>query len=736
MCCALKRKVTQRGLCPQSKVESPKSKVAARHLPAVLLLVISLGACGAPSAQLRAYQHCDERYDVEIRRDNFGVPHIYGKRDADVAFGLAYAHAEDDFATIQETLLTARGQLASLNGRAAAPTDYLVGLLGARKLVAARYMLDLSPAVRAVLEAYAEGLNYYAATHPGQIRGRFEPATGEDIVTGFVLTSPLFFGLDRELMKLFAPAPPVAVPPATNASGSNGFAIAPWRSTDGYTRLLANSHQPWSGPVAWYEARLHSEEGWDVEGQVFPGSPFVLIGHNRQLGWTNTVNRPDLVDIYRLDINPSNPDQYRLDGQWRDFEKGTVRIRVKLWGPFFWTVSREILRSVHGPVLQTPRGTFAIRYAGIGDIRQVEQYYRLDKATSFSEFLDVMRLQAIAATNFIYADASGNIAFFYNARFPERQPGLDWRGYLPGDRSDLIWRRYVPFDRVPMVINPPSGFVFNANNTPFHVTGEGDNPRARDYPAEWGVEPYMNNRAWRASELLESEPKISRETLLADKFDLQYGEHAAVREAVRTVLAANAAGDPILVEAQAVLQQWDFRANRDNRSAALGVMLAAPLSRAQFRDEPPPDPLPIVRDAAAYLRKHFGRVDVPLGQVQRLIRGAVNLPLDGGPDVLRAIRGTRDGAGHIIADDGDGMILLVEWDSSGRVRSQSVHQFGSATSVPGSPHFSDQAPLFAEMRLKPVWFEEQELLQHLSERYRPGKRQAQCANMVDRNMRK
>jgi penicillin amidase/acyl-homoserine-lactone acylase len=344
-----------------------------------VILIISVGACGTQSARLGAYRHYDERYDVEIRRDDFGVPHIYGKRDADVAFGLAYAHAEDDFATIQETLLTARGQLASLKGRAAAVSDYLVGLLGARELVAARYTLDLSPAVRAVLEAYADGVNYYAATHPEQIRGGFEPASGQDIVTGFVLISPTLFGLDRELMKLFAPAPP-----ATNASGSNAFAIAPWRSADGYTRLLANSHQPWSGPVAWYEARLHSEEGWDVEGELFPGSPFVLIGHNRQLGWTNTVNRPDLVDIYRLDINPRNPDQYRLDGQWRDFEKSSVRIQIKLWGPFSWTVSRETLRSVHGPVLRRPHGTYAVRYAGIGDIRQVEQYYRLDKATSFS----------------------------------------------------------------------------------------------------------------------------------------------------------------------------------------------------------------------------------------------------------------------------------------------------------------------------------------------------------------
>ena len=126
--------------------------------------------------------------------------------------------------------------------------------------------------------------------------------------------------------------------------------------------------------------------------------------------------------------------------------------------------------------------------------------------------------------------------------------------------------------------------------------------------------------------------------------------------------------------------------------------------------------------AATRLREHFGRVDVPLGQVQRLVRGPIDLPLDGGPDVLRAIRGTRDASGRLIADDGDGLILLVEWDPSGRVHSHSVHQFGSATSVPHSPHFSDQSPLFADMQLKPVWFDEQDLAQHLSERYRPGHR--------------
>ena len=146
---------------------------------------------------------------------------------------------------------------------------------------------------------------------------------------------------------------------------------APQRSADGATRLLVNSHQPYTGPVAWYEAVLQIDEGWHVAGGFFPGSPFMLHGHNEHLGWANTVNEPDLVDIYRLTINPANDNQYRLDGKWRDFEKSDAAIRVKLFGPLFWTVHRDVLFSAHGPVFKTDHGVFAIRYAGMNEVRQV-----------------------------------------------------------------------------------------------------------------------------------------------------------------------------------------------------------------------------------------------------------------------------------------------------------------------------------------------------------------------------
>ncbi len=149
--------------------------------------------------------------------------------------------------------------------------------------------------------------------------------------------------------------------------GSNTLAVSPKRTTDGSTLLDINSHQPWTGPVSWYEAHVHSEEGWDMEGGVFPGTPVILHGHNRNLGWAHTVNAPDLADIYELEINPANDMQYKFDGQWKDLEKFDIPITVKIFGSFTWTVHRDAFRSVYGPTIRNERGTYAIRYAGYVD---------------------------------------------------------------------------------------------------------------------------------------------------------------------------------------------------------------------------------------------------------------------------------------------------------------------------------------------------------------------------------
>ena len=669
-----------------------------------------------PSPDLRALIARGGAYHARIRRDDFGVPHITGPTDADVAYGLAWAHAEDDFATIQEVTLATRGTLAAKDGPKGAVTDYLVRLMRVWPTVNARYERDLPPDLRRVLQAYADGINAYGARHPEAVAPGLLPVSGRDIAAGFVFKTPFFYGLDTVLKDLNAPAHDRPKPPI----GSNGVAVAPSRSADGATRLLVNSHQPYTGPVAWYEAVLDSGEGWHVAGGFFPGSPFMLHGHNAHLGWANTVNKPDLVDVYHLTINPGNANQYRLDGRWRDFDSSDAAIRVKLWGPLFWTVHRPVLWSAHGPVMKTGHGVFAIRYAGIGEARQALQYYRLDKARNVGEWRAALGLQALPSINYIYADEAGNIGYVYNGQFPDRKAGVDWSGELPGDRSDLIWTRYLPFDRTPQIWNPKSGYVFNSNNTPFQATGPEDALKPADFPATMGLQTDMTNRAWRARETFGADSHITAAAFRAYKYDITYSARSDVAKVIQLVLALDPKGDADIVAAQRLLASWDRRMAIGERAPALAIAVATPIAKAWSDKTPAPDTRATLKAAIAGLKAHFHRIDPRWGSVNRIMRGKVDLAIDGGPDTYRAVYGEPQKDGRLKAMAGDTFIMFVTWDRAGRLSSESVHQFGSATLDARSRHYADQTALFTAMGTKPVRFTEAELAGHVEADYAPG----------------
>jgi penicillin amidase/acyl-homoserine-lactone acylase len=658
------------------------------------------------------------RYDVRIRRDSWGVPHILGKKDADVAFGLGFAHSEDDFATIQEVALATRGQLAASEGLKGATTDYLVRLFRVWETVDARYEKDLPPDVRKVAEAYADGVNYYAALHPGKVTTGLLPLTGKDIVAGFVFKTPFFYGLDSMLRKLNTDTGGKPLPEI----GSNGLAVGPRRSADGATRLLVNSHQPYAGPVSWYEVVLQSGEGWHVAGGVFPGAPVMLHGHNEHLGWANTVNAPDLADVYKLTINPANDNQYLLDGKWRDFEKSDAAIRVKLLGPLIWTFHRDVLFAAQGPVFKTDHGVFAIRYAGMNEVRQIMQYFRLNKARNLDEWKDAMRLQALPSINYVYADEKGNIGYVYNGQFPVRREGINWKGFIPGDRSDLIWHAYVPFDKIPQLWNPKSDLVFNSNNTPFQATAPGDDLKPSDFSPTLGIQTDMTNRAMRALETFGADPSITAEKFREYKFDLTYSVYSNIARMIGEILATNPGDDTDLKQAQRILKGWNRKTDIHNRGTALAVLMGV---RATPEEPGAPwkeKPVAALKDAIAILKSQFGRLDPEWGQVNRFRRGKLDVPIDGGPDIYRAVYGTQQDDGTLTAVDGDTFIMFVTWDKSGKLSSESIHQFGSATLDETSPHYADQSPLFVAMKLKPVWFTEDELKGHIEADYRPGQR--------------
>jgi penicillin amidase/acyl-homoserine-lactone acylase len=671
----------------------------------------ALLACA--SLLLAAPTQAAPAYDATIRRDNFGVPHVLGKTDADAAYGLGFAQSEDDFATVQDSVMASRGRQATLKGPDAVPSDILFALMNVKAVLDAGYERDLSPHIRGMLDGYAAGVNRYAALHPDKVVPGFLPMTGRDLAAFTLFRGPTFYGLDGVFAQIAT-----GKLPEPKDSGSNGVAVAPGRSADGHTRLLFNAHQPWSGPLTWYEAVVESGEGWHVAGGFFPASPFLLGGHNAHLGWAATVNHPRLTDVYKLVINPANPNQYRVDGKWRELERRTVEIQVKQPDGSLKPVSREVLRSVHGPVIRGPQGVFAVRYPTSGGVRQLAQNYAMNKARTLAEWKAAMALQAVPSVNYIYADEKGNIGYLSNGIYAERKAGVDWSGpYMPGDKSDLIWTKVRPFSQSPQIWNPKSGWVFNANNTPFRATDPAHDLKPADFPASMALQPPsdMTNRAFRALETYGADSSISAAEFDTYKYDLAYSAQSDEAAWVKAVLAADAAGDGDLAAAQDALRKWDGSTDLHNRGAALVALMWL-----ERRRNPGWTPVQMVKSAAGRLKAAYGRVDPEWGEVNRLRRGPLDIPVDGGPDTFRALYGALDPDGRLRGVNGDCYIMFVEWDAKGRMTSRSVHQYGSATLDASSPHYADQSPLFAAHKTKPVLFTEAQLAGHIARTYRPG----------------
>ena len=676
-------------------------------------------------------------YDARIIRDRFGVPHIYGVSDADAAFGLGYAHAEDDWATFEDVIFFSRGALAQRNGKAGAVTDYLLATLGVSRVVEEKYEQDLTPATRALVEGYAAGINLWCAEEVGRCAPGAAPVTGQDIIAGFVARTPFFYGFDQNLRALFEGEAEkqaalntvrqafLRLPPNVEA-GSNAMAVAPSRSDDGHTRLMVNSHQPYEGPVAWYEARLKSEAGWDMIGGLFPGAPIILVGAGPTLGWAHTVNKPDLFDAYKLTVdNEKRPTKYLFDEEWRDLDIDVAKFRVKLFGPFSLPVTRKTYRSVHGPVFLTDHGVYAIAYGGMGDIRAAEQWYRMNKARDFEEWKSAMEMSAIPSFNAVYADRTGNIAYYYNVAIPVRAYGYDWDGVLPGDTSKTLWKGMRPFSVVPQVLNPASGYVVNANHSPFAASGEGDNPNPADFPPHFGVKERHTNRGIRIQELYGGDPEISEDEFLAYKMDYTYARGSRVMETVEALIEGHEPGDALLDDAVRVLKEWDRTAAPDSRGAGL-ALLTAQKARGYLLDdigERASDYQTALRDVAEALKANFGRLDPEWRDVMRFRRGDMDVEIDGGPDALRAAWPSGDIAdGPVRAAGGDTYILYADWpENGGQPEIHTIHQFGAATLDETSPHFADQAPLFLAGEWKQPPMALDEVLAEATRDYRPGR---------------
>ena len=657
-------------------------------------------------------------YSATITRDIFGVPHVHGATDADAAFGLAYAQADDDIKNIFSTIDLASASSGLKSGRAGATADYLIKALGIRDLVEARYEEDLSPEVQAVLEGFVAGLNYWLSLNLNNETKDYYPVNKVDLVASFAIQNIFFAQIDSAIKDLMRMPKEISTAEldkggeslkvASLVAGSNAFALNSNKTTDGKTRLIINSHQPLDGPVAWYEAHISSDEGWNMMGGLFPGAPFVFVGFNENLGWGMTVNKPDLADAFKLQINPDNDNQYLLDGKWEDFETKNIKLPTKLLGPIRWTFNREAKYTKHGLVLETDSGSYALKLAGMNDIRQADQWFRMNKAQNKEEWLDAMKMRAIISFNAVYADKEDNIMLLHNTAGPIRNEAYDWTLPVDGTKSELIWDQITPFNEIPLLVNPNSGWIVSANQDPFRVSAITDNLKRSDYSKTLGIETKMTNRAYRVIEIFDNNKKFNEQDLLDAKFDNQYSIESRSVKYLKNILETEYR-DEELKDAQKILSAWDLKTDYNNRSAALGVCILSEEWRAFMNGIDAPDSKKMFKDCIDKIKDSFDQVDPLWSEVNFLMRGDLALSIQGGPDTLRAVYGRPQDDGTLKAVAGDGLVVSLAWDSVGNQESQSIHQYGSATQDSTSKHYDDQVKLFVDEQMKPTFFDKTEL---------------------------
>ena len=659
--------------------------------------------------------------DVEIIRDSYGVPHIYGKTDADTAYGLAWAHAEDNFLTIQKAYLAGNGKLSRWNGKKGIGADFVSQFIQSAETVDRLYH-TLSDEFVAVIKGYAEGLNSYAKQHPDEVLiSDFFPITPKKILIYSQLQLFASNQGERLVEAIFRNRiDQYEKPIHEDVYGSNLIALSSRKTKIDETFLTINTHQPLEGPTSWYEAHLVSEEGTNIIGATFPGAPCILTGANEYLGWTHTVNYPDKADVYQLEMK--NKTTYIVDGEEHQLVKKKAKMLVRLMGIRI-PIYKTYYQSIYGPALKNKSGVFAIRTPSITNINALEQWWRMNKARSFSEFYSALEWNALPGYNIGYADRNDTIFYISNGKIPRRDPSYNWQKTLPGNTKKTLWDSYYTTQELPQVVAPQSGYVYNANHSPFYSTAPDENPSPDDYAKSMNYETYNNNRSTRLFDLLSEKDSLSYADFKRIKYDHTLPTPLNYNFVDFNALYEMKSNDyPDVADLLNAIQNWDRVASADSYGAGAFAVLYYMLGKYYPRLGPSKtfNPLLIytcLKDAKKHLFKHFGTTRIRLGDFQKLVRGDKELPIFGLPDVVTAMRGNPYKNGQIKIDHGESYIAIIRIGKT-KTSYESVMSFGNSARK-DSPHYTDQMEMFQNFQLKTIPFNRKEVLKNASKIYSP-----------------
>ena len=676
--------------------------------------------------------------------DRYGVPHIHADTEAGAFKGFGWAQAASHGNILLKIYGESRARAAEYWGAEYAALDrYLIAHdVPAR---AQAWYKAQTPQMRANLDAFAAGINAYVAAHPDAVPAdlkRVLPITGVDVI-----------GHAHRLMQFLYVAPmarmlsPPAKPGPTafggagdgdaaneDAGGSNGWALAPQRTEDGAAMLLANPHLPWAPSLlTYYEAQI-TAPGYSVYGATQVGLPVLRFAFNNNLGFTNTVNNMLGATRYRLELAPGG---YVLDGKTVPFRRVTKSLQVRQPDG---TLTREtflVRHSVHGPVFDVAGEAVAVRVAGLDRPGVLAAYLDMGKAQDFAGFEVALKRLQIPSFNIVYADRAGHVFHISNGILPKHRTGGDhafWSGLVPGNRADLISTEIEPYESLPKALDPPGGFVQNANDPPW----VNSLPRVidpKDYPAHVAPPEPMGLRAQMSARLLAGTDRLSFAEFQRRKLTTT----SLMAERLKPALLAAVAGsnDPQLRAAADLLAGWDNRFEADSRAAILfeewakrfagpGLDDQSNYVRAWTLDDPVGTPAGIgdpaaaaamLKAAAAAVTARHGRIDPRYGDVSRFAAGEnVAVPGHGGSGGLGLFRTITWGPwkdGSRVPQAGETWVNLVQFTTP--MRAIATMSYGNS-SQPGTRHRSDQLQLLGEKRFRQLWLTKAEVEANLERR--------------------
>jgi len=625
------------------------------------------------------------QYNVSIDRDFWGIPYIKGKTDQDVAYGIGLVHAEDAYEDLVELMPLYRGKNAIYNGLDSIDTDYLVRLLKIHSKVKDIGKQQLSQNILSMAQAYADGVNMYANKHPDKVDLSIHPVTQDDVLAGSYIQHLFFAGLDRDLAQM------TAQDEASIPTGSNAIAINSTKTDSNASYLLINSHQPLSGPVGWYELNIESESGWHGHGGNFPGSFLINVGFNKNIGWGATVNRPDVMDIFELTINPNNADQYLLDDKWESFEIEEDKLAFKLFGFLRWSTKQKFRYSKFGPVIEINGKYFALRHINQSSFNEIEGWYEISKTKNVYEFEKQLAKRKIPSFNFVTMDSDRNIGYFYNGRIPNRNDALKARQIISSSSSKDIWDEKDLVNNLPKFINPSNGWIQSTNQNPFSVMGE-HSLKEKSMKKNVHFEQRLTNRSYVANELLSINESIDLDKFIAIKFDNSYSKNSRQYKYLESIMEYD-------TNLKLALQKWNGKTDFNNTNAALGMCFMAQEWISEMNSKPTPTYQAAKKECDSLFKEIQRNYTDPWSKINTISRGSRTYPIQGSVDTLRAVYGSPNSdTKSLNMSGGDGLFFIIAEEDSGKVI-YGMHNYGSSRNE-SSVHYSDQTFLFSQEALR------------------------------------